>query len=319
MKLPSLDVPGDRIIRSPAGLFTYLTQYTVPYGHERRYYGKLLQALGFTPDREGNWFRQIGRSSTAFMAHLDTVGRTVERIRQVRVGRVLMTDQTTILGADDRAGLAILLYLAYHSTPGLYCLFVGEESGCIGSGLASMEVNRWLGIDRAISFDRMGKRSIITHQCGRQTASVSFAKALATEFAGYGFRFKPDPTGVYTDSREFAHLIPECTNISVGYSNAHSVNEQQDLAFLDRLGRSCRHVHWESLPADRIIRPVREYPDGWVSPLYDPFEKLEWCVDTGEEIDVNDYLLAEEEDEYYAAQLLMEYEHRWGSRQTPAW
>ena len=44
-------------------------------------------------------------------------------------------------------------------------------------------------------------------------------------------KYKKDEGGVYTDSAEFTDIIPECTNISVGYYKEHTVNETQDIQY----------------------------------------------------------------------------------------
>jgi len=39
---------------------------------------------------------------------------------------------------------------------------------------------------------------------------------------------------------EFADIIPECTNLSVGYFDQHSVKERQDIKFLEDLANALR-------------------------------------------------------------------------------
>lgn len=255
--LPPLQPVGDDVLRNPVELFRHLTQWTCPHGFEKRYYGRFLESLGFVPDTIGNWYREVpageGRASTAFMAHLDTADRMPAMVHHVLKNGCLSTNGTSLLGADDRAGMTVLLYLLAHDVPGLYCFFVGEECGCVGSRGASRDTDRFLGIDRAICFDRRGMNSIITLQCGQRTCSDEFAEHLACLFDSLGLPMKPDPTGVYTDSREFATIIPECTNISVGYEHAHSVNETQDLGFLVLLCAAAAEIDWESLPVARDI------------------------------------------------------------------
>jgi hypothetical protein len=58
-----------------------------------------------------------------------------------------------------------------------------------------------------------------------------FAWSLIDALDLHDYRSMPDPTGVYTDSESYAWLVPECTNISVGYENQHSSRESQDLVF----------------------------------------------------------------------------------------
>jgi hypothetical protein len=44
--------------------------------------------------------------------------------------------------------------------------------------------------------------------------------------------FKADDTGSFTDSANYTHLIPECTNLSIGYENAHTETERLNLFHL---------------------------------------------------------------------------------------
>lgn len=66
------------------------------------------------------------------------------------------------------------------------------------------------------------------------------------------FNYRPDPTGIYTDSAQFTQLILECTNISVGYYNEHSVSEKQDIKHLEQLCDVVCKIDWESLPVVRV-------------------------------------------------------------------
>jgi hypothetical protein len=259
-RLPSLPTPSPETLADPASLFLHLTAWTVPHGGEDRYYGDMLKELGFTRDGCGNWFQEIEtaiegvRAETCFAAHLDTCDWDAEPIVRHVNDSICTTDGKTILGADDRTGVAILLYLANRDVPGLYYLFIGEEKGCVGSSMAA--ARGYLGdsgakIKRVVSFDRKGKTSVITHQCSRRTCSDEFALALSNALNEYGLQYGPDDGGVFTDSREFADAVPECTNLSVGYYDMHSFKERQDLAFLSYLCQVCAQIDWEALPTER--------------------------------------------------------------------
>jgi hypothetical protein len=138
--------------------------------------------------------------------------------------------------------------------PGYYIFFQGEEKGGIGSSWLALNDSALVGqFKRAITFDRKGTHSIITHQmCGR-TCSDEFAYALsdALNDACTDFMFVPDDTGVYTDTAEFADIIPECTNISAGYYSEHTPSEKLDLWHLKDLAEAVLKVKWDSLEAVR--------------------------------------------------------------------
>jgi len=237
--------------------FLKLTKKTYPYGDELdlKEEGLLLDCL--EEDHYGNFFVKIGELRTIFASHLDTVGHMQEDVVHViDKDQVVRTDGHTILGADDKSGVVLMYWMIKHKIPGLYYFFVGEEVGCFGSGqVSAYEANEIKGnYDRIISFDRKGTDSIITFQSSYRTCSEEFSKALAKELnTTEGFKYKSDDTGSYTDAAEFTSLIPECTNLSVGYYAQHTNAERQDLIHLTKLADALLKVDWESLPAVRDI------------------------------------------------------------------
>jgi hypothetical protein len=146
-----------------------------------------------------------------------------------------------------------MIWMMKHNIPGTYYFFIGEEVGCIGSGLAA-KYGEFQGLyDRIISFDRRGTTSIITHQSWARCCSDEFADAFCAELnkSDYKLNYIKDDGGVYTDSAEFVDLIPECTNVSVGYYSEHTKNENQDIRHLVNLASACLLVDWENLPTKR--------------------------------------------------------------------
>jgi hypothetical protein len=260
------------------------TQHTVPYGKESNYLKDLLPNY-LKKDSFGNYYHVIGDSDTMFIAHLDTVGGDVP-VNHVIDGDIIKTDGTSILGADDKAGVIILLYMIEHNVPGYYLFPIGEEVGCIGSGKLShklskeskeetitlsnnkeikvkLPTNKKLNkIRKVIAFDRMGYSSVITHQLDQRCCSDTFGKSLSNELNKFGFEFDLDDSGVYSDSAEFADIYPECTNLSVGYFAQHTKNEIQDIKFLEELAKACVKVNWSDLPIERDPKSV-EYLDNY--------------------------------------------------------
>jgi len=236
--------------------FVKLTSMTCPYGYEDQLV-KEMTTRGLFPkemsrDVHGNYFVLVGESRTIFASHLDTVSKSRTNVKHVFEGDMIKTDGTTTLGADDKAGVAIMLWMIKNEIPGMYYFFMGEEVGCIGSGKAASSVLEFKGrYDRIISFDRRGTGSVITHQSWSRCCSDSFGEALASELNKSGMSYKKDDGGVYTDSAEFVDIIPECTNISVGYYKEHTFDESQDINHLCLLADVCCLVDWESLPTER--------------------------------------------------------------------
>jgi hypothetical protein len=242
-------------------IFLKLTSQTYPYGYEE----SLTRFLpfGYKKDEDGNYFYEVGHGSkTIFTSHLDTACKNQTKVTHRFDGKFIRTNGTSILGADDKAGVTILLYLIYNKVPGLYYFFIGEECGCIGSTAASKRFDFFSKYNMMVSFDRRGTNSIITHQSSRRTCSDEFAKSLSTEFVKFGLKMNPDDTGVYTDSAEFVDSIPECTNISVGYYNEHTFNEHQDIDFLVNLAEACVKINWNSLEIKRDCTK-KEYKESW--------------------------------------------------------
>lgn len=231
--------------------FLKLTSKTYPHGTETELKNHL--PTGIKEDGNGNYFIEIGNNpSTMFTCHLDTADRKQEKVKHVLDGNIIRTDGSSILGADDKAGMVVLLYMIEKNIPGLYYFFVGEERGCVGSSkLARVWSQRPESnyITKCISFDRRGTDSVITEQLYGVCCSLDFAKDLSNRLnqVESTFNYRPDPTGIYTDSAQFTSLISECTNISVGYYNEHSHSERQDIRHLEKLCEAVCKVDWESL------------------------------------------------------------------------
>jgi hypothetical protein len=243
---PSLSIEP---YKSPAELFMQLCRIRTPYGSEIGYWHNALSKLGFAQDAVGNYHLTIGQSQTLFTAHLDTVGEYGEALPFSYKG-IAYSNGDDVLGADDRAGVALILWMVRHGKPGRYALFLGEEKGCLGSRFAAGNM-QLEGIKAVVSLDRRGTSSIITHQSGQRTASDMYALALAEALAEHGVDMLPDDGGIYSDSFSFIDVVGECTNLSVGYKNAHTSAETQDLHFLNRLGHALLMVDFDGLPFTR--------------------------------------------------------------------
>jgi hypothetical protein len=232
--------------------FLQLTAKTYPHGTENELINQL--PVGYTEDGLGNFYLKIGdRPSTMFTCHLDTADRSQSKVNHILDGDIIKTDGKSILGADDKAGMVVLLSMIEKKVPGLYYFFVGEERGCVGSSKLSKKWNTTEFSDyitKCISFDRRGTDSVITEQFYGECCSVEFAIELSKRLNAkdINFKYQPDPTGIYTDSAQFTSLIKECTNISVGYYSEHTFSERQDIIHLERLCKVVCEIDWETLP-----------------------------------------------------------------------
>lgn len=233
--------------------FCLLTNRTYPHGTEKDLFNLLPSEL--EEDEFGNLFIKIGESDVMFTSHLDTATSAQSIVTHEFDENIIKTDGTSILGADDKAGVTIMIYMIEKNIPGLYYFFLGEEVGCVGSKKLreKLTIQKIEGINKVISFDRRGTSSVITFQASSRCCSDKFGDALSAELNKHDstFTYKNDPSGLYTDSAQFTKIYSECTNISVGYQNEHTFTELQDIDHLDKLAQACLKVDWNSLPVER--------------------------------------------------------------------
>lgn len=252
-----------------------------PHGGEGERLARILVLetvfqAGYVPtvDNHGNVQVLVGdRPDLVFTSHLDTVHRqdgeqvlwlfedTMEIVADGKDGK------PSVLGADDASGVYLLTEMIKAGKPGRYLFFVGEECGGVGSS-AFVKDNPDFSALMVVSFDRRGTKDIITHQSGYCTASTTFALALADALnrqkSGV-FEYLPCDGGLYTDSKEFAELVPECTNVAVGYYCEHTTKEIQDLGHLLDLRDAVIGVDWTALPIARVPEPDNDWFTGWPS------------------------------------------------------
>ncbi len=205
--------------------------------------------------------RETEKDRTLFCAHVDTVHRFEGKNNFTYNGKWMHAPKDGPLGADDGAGIALLLGLLDNNVPGYYIFFQGEEKGGIGSSWVATNMPEILyDFDRAIAFDRKDVHSVITHQMYGRTCSDEFAYALANALNNQcaNFMYDPDDSGLYTDTAEFINYIPECTNVSVGYYSEHSDKERLDIEHFEDLADAVLKIEWDKLPTSRDPKAVEE-------------------------------------------------------------
>lgn len=243
-------------------LFIELTQYTIPFGEEQALEYILRRIVpGLQKDSFGNYHVTIGNSKTLFTSHLDTYSKRKEKVNHIINGNIIKTDETTILGGDNKNGVIILLHMITKQVPGHYYFFIGEEGittgeSCNGSNwLLKNNPKIYTTMDRAIAFDRRGKGSIVTKQRGRRCCSDTFADALITEFNQQGLTFQKD-YAYGTDSAVFMDIVPEITNISSGGEYEHAFLESTDIGYVQMVAEAAVKINWEALPVERTATHV---------------------------------------------------------------
>ena len=219
---------------------------------------------------------------TLFVAHVDTVHRN-EGKNKITKTKTHWRAKGDVLGADDGAGVALLMHMIWGGIAGYYIFTQGEERGGVGARYLAEKQEKLLSeFDRAIAFDRRGIDSVITHQGWGRCCSDTFGSALADALmdGSDNLMMLNDDTGVYTDTAEFTDIIPECTNISVGYAREHTQEESLDLNHYQHLADAVLTVDWDGLPVERdpsVVEPVSYGTGSWwqeykTHTKYDPTE-----------------------------------------------
>lgn len=220
---------------------------------------------GMSVDEYGNrWFLHDG-SRTLISVHTDTVHRMDGKQRlQERAGIVSLSAREKVsncLGADDTAGIYAALRMIEYGVPVSFVFHRSEEIGGLGSSWVADNYDDWLAetFDRCVALDRRGTQDVITSQYGVRCCSDKFALALARQLK---MGHKP-ASGVFTDSANYMHLIPECSNVSIGYAKEHTALETLDVDYLERLIERLCAVKWDKLPTEHLPEVETGGDDYW--------------------------------------------------------
>lgn len=247
LKLARPEVAPDTI-KDLLAMLTYRRPARSPT--EAQFVEDFVAPLGTTPDKFGNHWRVIGKGSPILWScHTDTVHKGDGR-QSVEYGDGYVTTSVgSCLGADDGAGVWLMSRMIRAGIPGTYVFHREEETGGWGSDyIAKNTPERLAGLKYAIALDRKGTADIITHQMVGRCASDAFARSLANVL---GMDHRPDDSGTFTDTANYAGLIPECTNLSVGYYKQHTAGEYLDCEYLSRLLKAILKADWSKLVCER--------------------------------------------------------------------
>lgn len=207
------------------------------------------------------------KATTLFSSHMDTMENTSDgKLIDGKIPLKTLTYDPHMemiglakdssggcLGADDGAGIWIMLNMMRAKVPGGYIFHTEEERGGIGArAVLSKHRDLLKRFEVAVAFDRPGDYEVITHQGGVECASEKFGSALARLLREGGLtQYVTSTRGVFTDTKVYRDVIAECTNIGVGYTGQHGRNEDLDYGHLERLNDICVKLNWHSLPVDR--------------------------------------------------------------------
>jgi hypothetical protein len=236
---------------------------------EREFINKHLLTLDPRPkvDKHGNYWVRVNNKDGSdpnilWSTHTDTVHhKDGTQMLIIHNGIMKLADPKVgiCLGADDGAGLYLAIEMIRSGVPGLYIFHRDEESGGKGSQyIKTHHKDKLKNIKFAIALDRKGYSSIITHQFGGTCCSDEFGKQLGSLL---GTHWKLDPTGTFTDTANYTGIIPECTNISVGYFDQHGPKETLDVGFLVQLKNKLTTIDFSVLEAHRDPTAKPSYTD----------------------------------------------------------
>lgn len=237
-------------------------------------------------DGYGNYHLQIGDSpKVLWSCHTDTVTRKEGRqnVKWLSKGLLGLKDGKpgSCLGADDGVGVYLCMEMIKANKPGYYIFHRDEEIGGLGSSyLKNNPEYIPETIQMAIAMDRAGTGDVITHQGFSRCCSQEFAVALAKQL-GAGWR--PDDTGIFTDTANYVGIIPECTNLSVGYESNHGPRETLDVEHVVRLRQLMLDLDVDQLPVVRIASDEEDWNfEQWRyqydNQHYDPFSGTTYTI-----------------------------------------
>lgn len=219
-------------------------------------------------DEFGNWHVTVDDAPVLWSCHTDTVhsksGRQEVHLNR-KTGNLALSkfSNSSCLGADDTAGVFLCREMILAKVPGHYVFHYGEERGGIGSGELAATYPSFLSMFKfAIALDRQGHSDVITFQSGGRTASDAFAKSLSAQLGGY---YEPCAMGLYTDTSEYSEIIPECSNVSIGYSRAHSYMESLDTRHVLRLLDALKKIDVSKLVCERDPSKYESQWGSWSS------------------------------------------------------
>jgi hypothetical protein len=272
-------------------------EYARPNGSqtEEAFISQYIDTLpNMRKDAYGNRHCVVGKAAPtiAWSSHTDTVhqeeGKQALEIDKDGLLALDYYSEANCLGADDTAGVWLMRRLIMAGKPGLYIFHRGEEDGGLGS--------RWIvkntpelvhGIEAMIALDRRGYDSVITEQSTGVTASTAFAQSLADQLGG---EFIPDDGGIFTDSAFYKGVIPECTNLSIGYHSQHSKHETLDFQFTDGLLVKLLSLRYSELTISRdptAVDPIDQWRNAYYgnhSPAASTYS-APWLTDDGDQYD----------------------------------
>lgn len=213
-------------IYAPSGEETLVREYLQPILYE------LMDEVQV--DSYGNLLavKKVGHGGSTIMlsAHMDTVKGVKPNKKVVEKSGIFMAElpdgSRTILGADDRAGIAIIL-TALRSIPESFNGVIkvaftrNEEVGLLGAN--RIDTSFYFDVALAIVVDRQGNRDIVVG-CDNAFCSNNVGIFMENVSKRAGMDYKCVEGGE-SDAIVFSSYNINSVNLSAGYQNEHTSNE----------------------------------------------------------------------------------------------
>ena len=167
-------------------------------------------------------------------AHLDVVEELVED-RKIVKDNGIWSSNDGILGADDRAGVAVVLEVAKSlqqdrefSGKVKYIFTVEEEIGLVGA--SNVEGYFLWDVDAAMVIDRRGIGDIVTACRGAEAfCDAAYGEWIEQQAIEAGLDGWQCTVGGSSDTRIWAQQGIQSVNLSAGYYNEHTEAERLDV------------------------------------------------------------------------------------------
>ncbi|MFK2825333.1 M20/M25/M40 family metallo-hydrolase [Bacillus sp. B190/17] len=217
-------------------------------------------------DRTGNILAQkvcgTGQGPVILLnAHLDTVD-VIEKGREIIKEGAIWSSSKGILGADDRAGIAVLLELAQRlhefqfNGKVKFIFTVEEEIGLIGA--RSVDDYFLWDVDAAFVVDRRGTGDIVTSFAGYEPfCAESYGTFIEETAKKQGLTGWKCTIGGSSDTRIWASHGIQSVNLSAGYHNEHTPSETLDTDACYGTLQLLIGVFQEARELNRVIRRIK--------------------------------------------------------------
>lgn len=216
-----------------------------------------------TVDRSGNILAEKtyrgGDGPTILLnAHLD-IASEIEAGRSILKEHRIWRSTKGILGADDRAGVAVLLQMAenliHSSFRGKVKFIFTVEEECGLQGARRVDNYFLWGTDAAFVMDRKGTSDIVTSCWGEVPYCTERFGRFVEHIANQANLNEWKCTaGGSSDTKIWANHGIQSVNLSVGYGNEHTEDEFLDVAACFNVTRLLHAVFANSRELRRVVR-----------------------------------------------------------------